>query len=152
MRKISLTGKRFANLLVGNELQDGKYECSCDCGNTTIVHKHNLRNGNTKSCGCLRSVSKIGNKNASWKGKQVGYNALHEWIRNRYEKPEFCEHCETQPPRDLANKSQKYLRDLSDWWYLCRKCHMDLDGRNDQLRASNHSRIGIPIKLWKRRV
>lgn len=28
--------------------------CKCDCGNTTIVSGKNLRNGNTKSCGCLQ--------------------------------------------------------------------------------------------------
>lgn len=30
-----------------------KYLCQCDCGNQIIVLGQNLRNGNTKSCGCL---------------------------------------------------------------------------------------------------
>lgn len=30
------------------------YECKCDCGNTTEVISYKLRNGKTKSCGCLR--------------------------------------------------------------------------------------------------
>lgn len=32
----------------------GKYYlCKCDCGNEKIVYGHNLKTGNTKSCGCL---------------------------------------------------------------------------------------------------
>lgn len=30
------------------------WNCICKCGNFTKVTCHNLRNGNTKSCGCLK--------------------------------------------------------------------------------------------------
>ena len=30
--------------------------CLCDCGNTTIVSTHNLRNNAIKSCGCLCKI------------------------------------------------------------------------------------------------
>jgi len=30
------------------------WKCLCDCGNETIVLGRHLRNGNTRSCGCLR--------------------------------------------------------------------------------------------------
>lgn len=92
-----------------------------------------------------RSEVKRNEGNPSWKGDAVGYSGIHDWVRARYVKPELCERCENRPALDLANKSQQYLRDLSDWWYLCRKCHMDIDGRNDQLRASGKSRkVDIP--------
>ena len=32
-----------------------KWRCICDCGNITVVTGINLRSGNTKSCGCLRT-------------------------------------------------------------------------------------------------
>lgn len=32
-----------------------KWECKCDCGNTTVVTGSNLISGHTKSCGCLNS-------------------------------------------------------------------------------------------------
>lgn len=59
----------------------------------------------------------------------VGYIAVHQWIRRRKPKPATCEHCD-QPPMDLANLNQhEYTRDPSDYKWLCRKCHMILDGR-----------------------
>lgn len=30
-----------------------KWECKCDCGNTTVINGVYLRSGETKSCGCL---------------------------------------------------------------------------------------------------
>lgn len=29
--------------------------CQCDCGNTTTVREASIKNGHTKSCGCIRS-------------------------------------------------------------------------------------------------
>ena len=87
-----------------------------------------------------RSLVKLGSKNPAWKGINVGYMALHAYVRRRKSKPKLCESCGVRPATDLANKTGKYLRDLTDWEYLCRKCHMDGDGRNEQLRESGKSR------------
>ena len=81
-----------------------------------------------------------GERNPAYKGKEAGYGAIHRWVRRRKPMPEFCERCGTEPPRDLANKTGKYLRDLADWEYLCRRCHMDSDGRNQKLVESGKSR------------
>lgn len=78
-----------------------------------------------------------GEKHPQWKGDQVGYNALHAWVRNRLKKPDSCENCTKIKPLDLANSSGKYLRDLSDWEWLCRKCH--------------HKKDQITKKGWKTR-
>ena len=82
----------------------------------------------------IRSISEAnkGKYNGQWKGDKVGYLSLHEWIRNHKPKPEFCERCEKKPPYDLANISQKYKRDVNDFKWLCRKCHMKEDGRYDK--------------------
>ena len=75
-----------------------------------------------------------GKNNGMWKGDQVGQTALHEWIKNRLLKPELCQDCYLKSPYDLANKSGKYKRELSDWEWLCRSCHMKKDGRIYNLR------------------
>lgn len=84
----------------------------------------------------------FGSKNPMWKGDQVGYAALHEWVGTHLKKPKTCEKCGKKPPHDLANISQKYKRKLSDWEWLCRRCHMLKDGRLDKLKKlSEHNRI-----------
>lgn len=50
-RYTKLTVIKYAGLKKGQVL----WECQCDCGNITEVLGINLRNGNTKSCGCLKS-------------------------------------------------------------------------------------------------
>lgn len=60
MKKIDLTGKRFNKLVV---LREGKksntgiirWICRCDCGNESLVIGNQLKNGKTKSCGCLKN-------------------------------------------------------------------------------------------------
>ncbi len=76
-----------------------------------------------------------GERNIMWKGNRVGLDALHAWVRKRLTKPEECSKCKEYPPYDLANISQEYKRNISDWEWLCRKCHMISDGRLKNLRA-----------------
>ena len=42
-----------------NENQKALYKCKCDCGGITIVDANNLRNGNTNSCGCIKSKGEM---------------------------------------------------------------------------------------------
>ncbi len=72
---------------------------------------------------------KLGSKNPNWKGDNICNSSLHIWIRNNKPKPEYCENCHQTPPHDVANISGKYLRDIADYKWLCRKCHMVEDGR-----------------------
>ncbi len=54
-----ITNKRFDRLIaikiVGKD-NGGRYmwECKCDCGNIITARGYSLREGNTKSCGCLQ--------------------------------------------------------------------------------------------------
>jgi hypothetical protein len=72
--------------------------------------------------------------NPMWKGDKVGYGSLHDWIRDHKPKPLLCEECHLREPYDLANISGKYLRDINDFKWLCRKCHMLSDGRLKNLK------------------
>lgn len=55
-----LTGQKFGRLTVieFHEIDKGEnalWLCKCDCGNEIVVRGCNLKNGNTKSCGCYHS-------------------------------------------------------------------------------------------------
>ena len=80
------------------------------------------------------SQSKIGEKNPQWMGDGVSNNQLHQWVRRHKLRSEFCERCGLVPPYDVANISGKYKRDINDYEYLCRRCHMTGDGRMKNLR------------------
>lgn len=60
--KQDLVGKRFGRLTVVEQAEDyvissgkrcAQWICRCDCGNEHIVRGYSLKNGDTKSCGCL---------------------------------------------------------------------------------------------------
>lgn len=55
----SLNDMRFGNLVVTSlcDKRNGKwrFNCKCDCGDSSIVKGACLTSGTTKSCGCLRS-------------------------------------------------------------------------------------------------
>lgn len=64
MRLIDLTGKRFGRLVVlERDLQFQKdngynkpyWKCKCDCGKITTINGKSIREGRTRSCGCLSS-------------------------------------------------------------------------------------------------
>ena len=59
-RVVDITGERFGNLTVIERDVDAvskgaKWICKCDCGNIISVLGSHLRNGHTKSCGCLKT-------------------------------------------------------------------------------------------------
>ena len=78
------------------------------------------------------SISLMAEKNPMWKGDKAKYHALHRWIEIRLKKPRTCEICKKAKPHDLANKGV-YDRILTNWNWLCRRCHMLSDGRMKNL-------------------
>ena|SRR3990167_6365288 len=71
----------------------------------------------------------VGDKNAKWKGDDVGYFGLHDWIEKEKGKASYCSFDETHTSTRFhwANKSHKYKRDVEDWMQLCPKCHQKYD-------------------------
>lgn len=78
-------------------------------------------------------AARRGSNNPNWKGEKVGMDGLHWRMRKIVPRPLLCQCCNKVKPIDLANISQKYLEVISDWEWLCRKCHMTKDGRMDNL-------------------
>lgn len=63
-----------------------------------------------------------GENNPRWKGDNVGYDALHDYIRARKIKPEKCERCNKKRKLELSCNG-KYTRNLDDYEYICKSCH-----------------------------
>ena len=65
MRSLDLTGQRFDKLMAIRRVAPKggdahvRWECLCDCGKTSVVRGSLLKNGNTRSCGCLRKIKPI---------------------------------------------------------------------------------------------
>jgi hypothetical protein len=89
----NLIGTRVGRLLVTglsdkifSTNQRYRWECLCDCGNTTLVGTHQLTKAKTKSCGCLRAEFLSGTNNPKVKalldkhGTWVG--AKTPWYNN----------------------------------------------------------------------
>ena len=145
-KRKNLKGKRFGRLIPKRMVIDSKtgvslWLCVCDCGTEKIVSANKLLVGDTTSCGCYHkekvTIGRMGSANPNWKGNQCGIESLHKWIRNIKQKPGRCECCgEKTYFLDLANISQKYLRNPNDFEWLCRRCHMTKDGRIESRNIS----------------
>jgi hypothetical protein len=81
--------------------------------------------------GRRKEFALYGAENSRWKGDNVGYRALHNWVARHLGKPQRCDHCGNNQQRHRqyhwANKSKKYKRELVDWLRLCASCHKKFD-------------------------
>lgn len=77
-----------------------------------------------------------GENHLNWKGEFVKYRALHSWVQRNLGNPDSCVHCGktglTGHKIHWANKSRRYLRDISDWIRLCVQCHSRYDKNKDK--------------------
>lgn len=84
-------------------------------------------------------------KNPNWVGNKRGYNALHVRIGKLLKKPKKCVVCKKVKKLELCNISQKYLDDISDWFYGCHSCHM----KHDMFPEKKRKRIIQFLKAGK---
>lgn len=98
--------------------------------------------------GITRTISESvkGENNSQWKGDEASVLAIHDWIKRRHPSPKHCQNCGQERVLDLANISptynkDTYTRDIKNWKWLCRSCHMREDGRTERLlQRMNESR------------
>jgi len=124
-----LSGQEFGNWTVlerdQNHHRHNMWLCICGCGTEATVNGSDLRNGKTKSCGCLRSktVTKHGmhntrfysiwnnmlgrcrNKNSAFYGGR-GISVCDEWLSfNRFKSDlydDYLRHCEVFGEEDTT--------------------------------------------------
>lgn len=135
-----LTGKKFGKLLVVARIEDyvspkgrhkSRWECQCDCGNTTQATGDNLRSGNTTSCGCIHQYID------DWSGYVFNkLTVIKEVAKTKHDRRMLCrckcgnlkevglKHlisgkiqscgCMPHPYEDLTNKVFGYLKVISE--------------------------------------
>lgn len=80
----------------------------------------------SKSCS---SSSRTGEDSNAWKGDDVGYHGVHDFIRRTYGKASKCTECgdKNATGYEWSNISGEYKRDRDDWRELCIRCHRIID-------------------------
>jgi len=104
---IDLTGQTFGKLTVisraENVIRSSKpaimWECVCECGNTKNIQSQSLREGKTKSCGCIR------HKDIS--GQVFGYLTAIKYIGIKNKNPLWLCDC---PCGNSINATSNHLR------------------------------------------
>lgn len=103
------------------------------CGKEHYLRPSDYKRGRrccSRKCGYIRTKRYYGKNHSNWKGNEAGYSAIHNHMKRIFPKPQNCSLCNKKTSvLDLANISQEYKRIPSDYEYLCRKCHMEKDGR-----------------------
>lgn len=134
MVREDLTGQRFFRLTVDSYAGTWRYpsgktrslwNCTCDCGNKVVAKANELKNGNTKSCGCwnLEQISNRRFKDLS--GNMVGHIKVIKRV-GTYKKTE-----KTSTPTYLCE---------------CTLCGVQFIERADYLRSGDVSSCGCLIK------
>jgi hypothetical protein len=111
MATLDITGHRFGRLVAlriePSPLANTRWRCRCDCGEETVAILGKLRNGHTKSCGCLRREI-IGQKKRTH-GRSGGQSRLYKiWTGMRGR-------CNTPTNTSYRNYGGRGIRICSEW-------------------------------------
>ena len=143
-KKCELCGKSIANCAIlcktcSNKSRKGKIFSESQRENMRIAQEKNREEPNytppfegkkhSLETREKMSLSQLEEGGHNWKGEDVGYGGVHQWVRKHKPKPMLCEECHKNEPFDLANISGEYKRDVNDYRWLCRRCHLKSDGR-----------------------
>lgn len=119
-----ITNQRFGSLIAINSTNkrtnngDVIWECICDCGKTIEISGHDLRRGNTKSCGCQR------------------YKSFGE---NKIEKLLLTNHISFEKEKTFSNlifKDTGYLARFD--FYVNNKYLIEFDGRQHFIQGNGN--------------
>lgn len=84
---IDLSGLRFGRLVVTGKSEERRnglicWECHCDCGSDIVAVGKNLKNGQKKSCGCLRSGLHLKESSCN-RDKRIDHNVARNDLTGR---------------------------------------------------------------------
>ena len=137
---IDITGQKFGRLTVlvrhGSD-PTGKTQwlCVCECGNTKVITGLNLKNGNSKSCGCKKHLTGAENPRTiidphRIKERKRTLAADRSWRTRILRRDKCCQKCgavdELQVHHLESYATRPELRICPDnGAVLCFKCHLD---------------------------
>jgi hypothetical protein len=64
------------------------------------------------------------------------YVSLHYWMKITYGKADICENCGSIKRVEWANRSHQYKKLRSDWFKLCKLCHVNYDYGKTKIKLS----------------
>jgi hypothetical protein len=107
-KHIDLTNKKFGRWLVLKYIGNSNWLCQCECGTTSKVRTSELKNGNSRSCGCLHKeiVSKTSKKNRVYKKE---YNRLRQIFGNMKQR------CYDKNSINFKNYGAKGIKICNEW-------------------------------------
>lgn len=101
-KKVDLTGGRFGRLTVLGDVgkRDSRkhvlWHCLCDCGRITFVRGEHLKNGRTKSCGCLCAERSHGHNFKDLSGYENDNFKVLKKVESKNQRAMWlceCKHC-----------------------------------------------------------
>jgi hypothetical protein len=109
MKKIDITGQRFGRLVaVRYETTTNRVRlwlCKCDCGKEVTVRVAALKNGNTRSCGCLKNEA---TSQLLTKHKDKGTKEYTAWMHMR-------RRCNNHASKYYYNYGGRGIRVCEEW-------------------------------------
>lgn len=137
MEKLDLKGQRYHKLIVLESVEsiEGRsaWKCQCDCGIIKIIKTENLRNGDTKSCGCWNNEQRSSRSKKMY-SKVIKYTPMeataHSVWRKNYGEMSYedfytasqqeCYYCGAPPSNEqniADNRSSQNMKDNGSFIY-----------------------------------
>lgn len=124
--------------VVPSQLKRGRGKfCSMSCRSKVIVYKMHKSRGEAWRAKARLNISKLHSivqkdetRHPRWKGDDVGYFGVHDWMTKYYGQPIGCEVCNLDDKNrkyNWANLSGDYKRKREDFKRMCVPCHRKYD-------------------------
>lgn len=122
--------------------------CSRSCGTTkskTGWERPPISDETKKKiASTLKEFYKNPEDTPKWKGDNVGYFGIHDWLTKHYGQPIGCEVCGLDDPNRQyywANLSGAYTRDRFDFKRMCPPCHKKYDNKMKKIRENEPAQV-----------
>ncbi len=109
----------------------GEWRNCLRCEKLVWFNQARILNGGGKYCSQLcsnKSTGLRGDKSPHWKGNDVGYYGIHNWLYTNFGKADKCEQCgRTKRVQWAKLKDKPYERKRENFFKLCSICHIIYD-------------------------